>query len=348
MYYAGIDYHKRYSVVSIEDAQGRIVQEERVDHQFPEVFQRLFRECPEPVSVVYESTVNWSWLHEVLEPLANVASITLANPFKVRLIAEAQIKTDKISARVLATLLRLNVVPACHIPDAKTRRRKEVLRQRSYWVKLRTAVRCRVHRILTNQHHLSMPQVTDLFGRKGRTALDKAILPAPDDSLLRQNLTILDALGHQIGVDEQLIRQDGHADRTVKMLSSVPGIGLILANVIATETDGIGRFSDAQHYTSYSGLSPTVHSSGGKTHTGHMVQQCNRWLKWAYVEAAWVAVGCSPYFGGLYRYHRGRGKQANTAITIVARRICHIVYRLLTEDRMYEERPFSPAALTKG
>jgi len=79
-----------------------------------------------------------------------------------------------------------------------------------------------------------------------------------------------------------------------------------------------------------------------------MVPQCNRWLKWAYVEAAWVAVGCSSYFGGLYRQQRARGKQANTAITIVARRMCHIAYQLLTEDRVYEERPYSPAALVKG
>ncbi len=52
MYYAGIDYHKRYSVVSIQDGQGQIVQEQRVDHAYPEGFRRLFRECPEPVSVV--------------------------------------------------------------------------------------------------------------------------------------------------------------------------------------------------------------------------------------------------------------------------------------------------------
>jgi len=164
MYYAGIDYHKRYSVVSIQDAQGQIVQEERVEHAYPEEFRRLFRECREPVSVVYESTVNWSWLYEILQPLDNVRAVTLANPFKVRLIAEAQIKTDKISARALATLLRLNVVPACHIPDQKTRRRKEVLRPRSYWVKMRTAVRCRVHQIVGRQHHLSMPQVTRIGG----------------------------------------------------------------------------------------------------------------------------------------------------------------------------------------
>lgn len=348
MYYAGIDYHKHYSIVSVQNSQGQIVQEQRVEHAFPELFGRLFGECPEPVAVVYESSLNWSWLYELLQAAPNVSSITLANPFKVRLIAEAEIKTDKISARALATLLRLNVVPACHIPDAETRRRKEVLRQRSYWVKTRTAVRCRVHKILGNQHHLSMPQVSDLFGRKGRTAMDKAILPEPDKTLLGQNLQVLDALDRQIVADEKLIRQDGKTDRAVKVLSSLPGIALILANVIATETDGIGRFRDSAHYTSYAGLSPTVHSSGGKTRTGRMRQQCNRWLKWAYIEAAWVAVGCSPYFGGLYRHHRSRGKQANTAITIVARRMCHIAYRLLTEDRLYKELPFSPAALTKG
>ena len=60
--------------------------------------------------MVCESTVNWSWLNEILKPLWNVRAVTLANPFKVRLIAEAQIKTDKSSARALATLLRLNVL----------------------------------------------------------------------------------------------------------------------------------------------------------------------------------------------------------------------------------------------
>jgi transposase len=300
------------------------------------------------VSVVYESTLNWAWLYEILAPAENVSAITLANPFKVRLIAEAEIKTDKISARALATLLRLNVLPACHIPDRRTRQRKEVLRQRSYGVKLRTAVRCRVHKILGNQHDLSMPQVTDLFGRKGRTALDKALLPEPDATLLRQNLRLLDALDKEIGADEGLIRQDGQADRAVEILASMPGIALILASVIATETDGIGRFPCCERYTAYSGLSPTLHSSGDKTYTGHMVRKCNRWLKWAYIEAAWIAVGCSPYFGGLYRYHRGRSKQANTAITIVARRMCHIAYQLLTENRTYQERPFSPVALVKG
>ncbi|MDI6775441.1 MAG: transposase [Verrucomicrobiota bacterium] len=179
-------------------------------------------------------------------------SITLANACKVRLIAEAQIKTDKIDARKLALLLRMEVVPSCHIPN-----------------------------------------------------------------------------------------------RAAEILSSIPGIGLIIASIMAAETDGIGRFPSPERYTDYSGLSPTTHSSGGHTHNGRMTWMCNKWLKWAFIEAAWVAVGSCAYFGGMYRQHRQRGKKANTAITIVARRMCRIVYRLLKEDRFYEERTFSPVALVK-
>jgi hypothetical protein len=54
-------------------------------------------------------------------------------------------------------------------------------------------------------------------------------------------------------------------------------------------------------------------------------------LQWAFIEAAWVAVGCSAYFDGLYCQHRARGKNANIAITIIARRMCQICWTLLKE-----------------
>jgi transposase len=110
--YAGIDYHKHYSFVSVLDAEGHIILERQIHHKEPGLFMELLEALPEPVAVVYESTFNWSWLYEILEKIPNVASITLANPYKVRLIAEAQIKTDKISSRTLAMLLRVGVIPA--------------------------------------------------------------------------------------------------------------------------------------------------------------------------------------------------------------------------------------------
>jgi hypothetical protein len=85
---------------------------------------------------------------------------------------------------------------------------------------------------------------------------------------------------------------------------------------------------------------------------GRMLPFCNRWLKWAFIEAAWVSVGCSDYFGTFYKRHRARGKGANEAITITARRLAKIAWKLLAEERDYAKvppkpKPLSPAALNK-
>lgn len=341
MYYCGIDYHKKYSVASIIDEKGQPVDERRIGHQAPHLFGDLLGTLDQPVNVVFENSPNWSWLHEILEQIENVQSITLANPYKVKLICEAQIKTDKIDAGKLAWLLRLDVIPACHVPSRIMRNRKEVLRQRIFWVRERTRIRARIHKILGRQHELNMPQVSDLFGAKGRAALNKVQLPAPDDLLLKQNLAMHDALSTQIKEDEKRIERDGLNDPDVELLRSLPGVGLIISNVMACEIDDIGRFRTSRHFAAYCGLVPSTYSSGGKTSHGRMLTGCDKWLKWAFIEAAWVAIGCSPYFGALYQRQRGRGKQANTAICITAHRMAEIAYRLLKERRAYEERIYS-------
>src|SRR3989339_1301344 len=101
MYYAGIDYHKRYSFVSIQDESGTVVHEQQVECNNPAVFARMFNQLQQEVAVVYECGLNWAWLYEVLEQIRSVRRIVLANAYKVRLIAEAQIKTDKLDARKL-------------------------------------------------------------------------------------------------------------------------------------------------------------------------------------------------------------------------------------------------------
>jgi transposase len=77
------------------------------------------------------------------------------------------VKTDKIDARILALLLRTSLISAVHIPGKETRQRKEVLRQRCFFVRQRTMLRNRIHRLLGAQHDLKLPQCSDLFGKKG-------------------------------------------------------------------------------------------------------------------------------------------------------------------------------------
>ena len=176
--FIGIDYHKAYSVYNVLDVQGESLGHGRIDHAHPEDFRVLVRRWP-GCRVVFEAGMNWHWLFEILERELSPERIVLANPFKTRIIAEAQIKTDKVDARILADLLRGKLVPSVHIVGRESRQIKEVLRQRCFFVRQRTMLRNRIHRLLGAQHEVKLPQCSDLFGRKGWSFLEKLELPAP-------------------------------------------------------------------------------------------------------------------------------------------------------------------------
>ena len=338
MTYIGIDFHKKYSVASSVDESGRIVKEGRIEGNTKAGFERYFGSLGFPCKVVIEACWNWGYIFDLLEDIPQVQEVILANPYKTRIIAEAQIKTDKIDARTLAQLLRAGLIPQAHIPSQPVRQRKNILRQRQYWVRMRTKLRNRVHALLDRQRGLEMPQVTDLFGSKGKAALKVARLPEPDRDLLGQDLEVLNALDKQIRENENYLREESGED--IELLESIPGIGRVLSQVISAEIDEIGRFPTSAKLCAYAGLVPTTHSSGGKEYHGKLLSKCNKWLRWAFVEAAWVAVGCSPYFGSLYRHYRSLGKPGNKTIMIAARRMCQIVWRVLSEKKPYEERMF--------
>lgn len=336
--YIGIDYHKRYSVFCAIDEGGKTLERGRIEHVRPQEFEKLverWRGC----RVVFETSMNWHWLFEILEQAMPAENIKIANPFKTRIIAEAQVKTDKVDAHILAQLLRANLVAEVHISSKETRERKEVLRQRCFFVRQRTMLRNRIHRLLGGQHGLKMPQCSDLFGKKGMGILEKLELPAPSGLLLKQQLEMLRTVQGRILEDEKMLAQMMKETADLGYVQSLPGMGPILAAVVVNEIDGIGRFANAQKLCGYAGLCPSTSSSGGKTHQGKLLRQCNKWLRWAFVEAAWVSVGCSPYFGDFYKTKRAHGKKANTAILATARRMARITWQLLTEKRNYENFP---------
>ena len=116
---------------------------------------------------------------------------------------------------------------------------------------------------------------------------------------------------------------------------SLPGMGPILAAVVVSEIDGIERFPSAQKLCGYAGLCPSTHSSGGKAFQGKLLRHCNKWLRWAFVEAPWVAIGCSAYFGDFYKRKRALGKKPSLAILATERLMARITWQLLTQHRAY-------------
>jgi len=347
MLYTAIDYHKQYSVACTMDAAGTRVREARICNA-PEAFASYFGSLPEGSQVVMEACWNWTWLYDVLDEIDQVEDVVLANPAKTRIIADAQIKTDRLDAQALCTLLRGQLVARAYVSDRVIRAKKRVLRQRVYWVRMRTMLRNRIHVILDRQRELDRPICTDLFGQKGLHWLRQLELPDPDGLLLQQSLALHDDLVAHIRALESRFNAENRDDPSVQHLQTLPGVGPVLSAVIAAEIGPIDRFNRADQLCAYAGLVPTTYASGGHVHHGRVLPFCNRWLRWALVEAAWTGISCSPYLGALYKRCRERGKKANVAIIVVARRMCQIVWSLLQEQRdfttMPPSRTLSPVA----
>jgi transposase len=223
-FYIGIDFHKHYSVFCVIDDGNTILERGRIDHKIPIGFELLIKRYP-GCRVVFETTMNWHWLYEVLEAHMEHKDIVLANAYKTRIIAEAQVKTDKVDAFILARLLRGDLISMVHIPSKSTRQHKEVLRQRCFFVRQRTMLRNRIQRLLSAQHNLQLPQCSDLFGKKGISALGKLELPDPVGMLLRQQLEVLESLKTRITEDEMALKKMLETSPELDFVRSLPGRG---------------------------------------------------------------------------------------------------------------------------
>jgi|SRR5579871_1173959 len=268
------------------DAAGKILKRQRV-LSTPEDFRQSLAEFSEPMKAVLEASYCWGPMYDWLDDLTD--EVVLAHPSKVRAIAEARIKTDKIDSEILAHLLRADLIPKAYAPSKDVRAVKRVLRQRLFLVQLRTMVKNRVRALLT-QHSVELPKLTDLFGKSGLVWLRKVELPSPDGHILREDLELLKVFTEKIASTERLIAQLAEGDEAVPWLASLPGIGKFLSVVIRWEVDNIDRFQEAKKFASYTGLVPSTYASASRVVHGRLTKRGNKWLRWAFIEAVTPAV----------------------------------------------------------
>jgi len=337
MIHVGIDHGKKFShVVAMMDS-GEVCFDGRLAST-AEAFREFYEGLPagEPVQSVLEAGWNWGVLYDAIEDLGMEPK--LANPAKTRVIGASFIKTDRIDATALAQLLKAGMVPLVHVPAKEVRDRKNLLRHRFWLVRLQTSIKNRVHSIL-DRNHVRAPEVSDVFGNRGRAWLNTLDLRDPDGKLLRSHLALFDMVRAQIRETQQWVEEALKENAYVPILQSMPGFGETLAALVALEIDTVERFAAPEKLCAYSGLACSTYSSGGRTYHGGLIPTSNSHLRFAFVEAAWVAVRVSPYFGAFYRRLKAR-RGANKAIGAVARKLCEIAFHCLKKRRFYEERVY--------
>jgi transposase len=324
----GLDVHKRYTSFCVMDQQGVILLEGRCPND--ELTSHPAFSLRGRKRGVMEASGNWSYLYDLLE--ACFEELLLAHPLRVRAIAAARVKTDAIDARTLAHLLRSDLIPAAYIPEAAVRETRELLRFRLDLVKQRTALKNRVHALLAKEGLLS--PYTDLFGRQGREWLTSLSLANPRRRRIDGFLRVLDSLTAEIRSVEDSVRQQAKALPDAKLLCGIPGIAELSALTILAEIGDIGRFPDALHLVSYTGLAPSVRASGGKTRLGHITKQGPSALRWVLIEATHIAVRKPGRLRERYLQLR-RGKSSSVAITACAREMLVAIYHVLKRGEAF-------------
>ena len=332
MLHAGMDLHKKFSVVSVIDDDGELLARgQRLDNDEAEVRDFLSGFDSE-VRVVLEAGPNWNWMCDLLDEMG--LENKLAHPYRTKAIGSAKIKTDTLDSLVLAKLLRSDFIAEAYKADRETRQLRELVRMRAYLVRSRTGYKNKVHAVLTR---MNIPNpFSDLFSKKGTTYLrGLELAPAYRDSV-DAYLGMIEALGAQIDRADALVHEKFCGRGDAQLLATVPGIGEFLALMIAGEIGDISRFSSAKGLASYSGLVPSTSQSGNTTHHGKMTRQGSVWLRYALVEATIHAVRKPGPLRTFYA--RLSAKKGNkVARAAAARKLCTYVYHMLNEQKTYDE-----------
>jgi len=114
-------------------------------------------------------------------------------------------------------------------------------------------------------------------------------------------------------------------------LMQIPGLGVVLSMTVLSAIGDITRFERAKNLVGYAGLGAGVHDSGKKHQDKGITKAGRKELRWAMVEAAWSAVGSSPYWKATYEDLKTRGKHSNQAIVAVARKMLVSVWHVLSK-----------------
>jgi transposase len=289
-----------------------------------------------PVSAAIESMNGARFVHDTLEMLG--WDVEIADAQKVKGLAPLACKTDRIDARVLAELSRRDLVPAIWLPDPSVRAERELARYRLHLVRHRTMLKNNIHAALIA---FGKPcPVSDLFGVAGRKLLQSLKIPEPWHVAVVDALRRIDDLDEEIDQRQRQLAALGAQHPYVELLTTVPGIGWVLAYTIAFEIGDINRFSSPAKLVGYTGLCPRVYQSGGKDHRGPLAKNGPRYLRWALIEAATHAARHPAYAEHYQRTAKRLGKQRGKKVARVevARKLAEAIWHMCTTNR-----PFTPA-----
>ena len=331
--YAGIDLHSSNCYLAVIDEQQRRLYSKRLPNSLDHILTALQPFKAGLSGVVVESTYNWYWLVDGLQEQGY--RMHLANPSAIRQYEGLKHTDDQWDAFWLAQLLMLGILPQGYIYPKAERPSRDLLRRRLLFVRHRTA------------HILSLQSMVQRCCGRGISGNAIKKLTPPEAAALfsdsqlgltaRFQVETIGFLTQQIRSIERAVLPQVKLRPEFEILLTMPGIGKILALTIMLEVGDIRRFAKAGNYASYCRCVKSQKLSNTKKKGEGNRKNGNRYLSWAYVEAANYAVRYSPRAKTFHQRKCAKTKKV-VAIKALANKLARASFYILRDQSAFDEK----------
>lgn len=323
--YCGIDLHSNNHVVVVVDEEDRRVYEKRLSNDLELTLNALAPYRQALVGVAVESTFNWYWLVDGLE--AAGYPMRLVNTTAVQQYAGLKYTDDRYDAYWLAHLLRLGILPTGYIYPKEQRGIRDLLRRRMQLAQ--TASK----QLISLQSQIWRQTGEKISSGRLRQASFVVDLPGAAERLAAETtLNVYRAIQDELELLERVLLEVVKTRPDFQVLTTIPGVGVILGMTIALETGDIRRFAGVGNYVSYCRCVKSEKLSNGKKKGEGNAKSGNKYLSWAFSEAAHFAVRYEPL---AKRFFERKQRKTNgiVAIRSLAHKLARAAY-FMQRDRV--------------
>lgn len=338
--FIGVDLHKtQFTTCTLIDdeviGQGTEYTTDREGYRsFIESTQLLSDTYGRAVSIAIESTANARHFRDTME--RNGFQVTVVNTLRFKVINLSTKKTDKNDAKTLAEFLSRDILPESHLCSAESEGLRRILKTRSLMVEDAVALKNQAHAVL-----LAYGKITKIAQFQSRKERSRILSTLPDKIavVIKPIFETLDTVEEQRKVLETRLRQITANDNQVKLLLTIPGIGIVNACTIRAYIDDIDRFQDYKHFSAYCGLVPWVQSSNETVYYGRITKRGPQELRTALVQCVVAMVRMEDKTGDfelMRQYQKLKEeKSSGKAIIATARKLSRIIYIMLKTKKPF-------------
>lgn len=337
----GVDLHQRFCYMTAVNASGRKLRQGQVANDGPALRAWLrglegLDGAAVPRQVAVEASGFWPAFARAVGP--ETERLVMVHPQRVKAIAAARLKNDRVDSETLAHLSRCDLLPEAWMADERTRQLRMRTRLRITLGQRRAGAKNQLQAVLHQEGFIK--PVTDVFGKRGRAWLQGIELSPAGRSAVDTWLGEVEHLDRLIAEQTRELERMAATDVRARWLQSVPGIGAYSAMVILAEVGEIGRFSNKRALASYAGLTPVVRESAGKRKRGGIGHNGSETLRWIMLQVAQVAARYSPTAKAYYARLR-KHKPAQVAKIALAHKLLTAVWSLLRHGVCFDESVFA-------